>query len=147
MQQPSRTVLLVEDDPADVALLERAFEKAGINASLKIAGDGEEAQAYLAGHGPFADRARFPLPNLVLLDIKMPRRSGMEVLEWIRKQKEFRSLPVVMLTSSRQAVNLRLAYDLGANSYLVKPVGFERLLETVRTFDAYWLQLNVTAGG
>ena len=98
--------------------------------------------AYLAGEGPFADRQRHPFPVLVLLDLKLPRRSGLEVLEWIRAQTGLKRLPVVVLTSSKEATDVNRAYDLGANSYLVKPVGFDSLLELVKSLEVYWLILN-----
>src|SRR5581483_1794343 len=102
----------------------RAFAKANVPNPLIIVGDGDAAIAYLAGVDGYADRTRFPLPALVLLDLKLPRRSGLEVLEWIRKQPGVRRIPVVVLTSSRQRPDVDCAYDLGANSYLVKPVEF-----------------------
>jgi CheY-like chemotaxis protein len=137
-----RVILIVEDDVNDVLLLHRAFQKANIVAPLQTVSHGDEAIAYLAGEGVYADRERFPPPILVLLDLKLPRRSGLEVLEWIRGQSGLRRLPVVVLTSSRETDDINTAYDLGANSYLVKPVGFEKLLEMVRSLEMYWLTLN-----
>jgi DNA-binding response OmpR family regulator len=104
--------------------------------------DGEEAVVYLAGEGRYADRLRYPLPGLVLLDLKLPRRSGLEVLQWLREQQVLRRLPVVVLSSSREATDIDRAYDLGANSYLVKPVGSDALLGMVRAMDGYWLSHN-----
>ena len=139
----SRTVLLVEDDPDDVLLVQRAFRKLGGQAvPLSLVGDGEQAVAYLAGQGAYADRASHPLPALLLLDLKLPRRSGFEVLEWLRAQPGLRRLPVVVLTGSREMTDVDRALDLGANSYLVKPVGFDALLEIVRLLDLYWLTHN-----
>lgn len=138
----SRSVLLVEDDPDDVLLTQRAFRKLGVPTSMQVVGDGEQALAYLVGRGDYADRERFPLPDLMLLDLKLPRRSGFEVLEWLRAQPGLRRLPVVVLTGSRESVDVNRALDLGANSYLVKPVGFDDLLEVVRTLRLYWLVLN-----
>jgi len=137
-----QNLLLVEDDPNDVALIRRAFKKARILNPLNIVHDGEEAIAYLAGEGKYADRSKFPLPAVVLLDLKLPRRSGHEVLAWLRQQPGLRRLPVVVLTSSNDAPDVRRAYDLGANSYLVKPVSFDGLMEMVKTLGLYWLVFN-----
>lgn len=135
-------VLLVEDDPNDVLLIQRAFRKANLVNPLHVAGDGEEAIAYLSGQGAYADRERHPLPILILLDLKLPRKSGHEVLAWLRQQPELKRLPAVVLTSSREAADVNRVYDLGANSYLVKPVAFDDLLKMVQTLNMYWLILN-----
>jgi CheY-like chemotaxis protein len=142
MSVHEQTVLLVEDNPDDALLTRRAFTKAGIPKLLQVVEDGERAVAYLAGNGDFADRDRFPLPLLVLLDLKLPRRSGFEVLEWLRVQPGLRRLPVVVLTSSDQSADVNRAFDLGANSYLVKPVKFDALLDMVKALNLYWLLLN-----
>lgn len=136
-------VLLVEDSPADVALVQRAFSRCGGVARLHVVRDGDAAVQYLGGHGEFADRVRHPLPRLLLLDLKLPRRSGLEVLAWLRDQPGLGRLPVVVLTSSRESVDVDRAYDLGVNGYLLKPVVFDDLLQLARTLDLYWLQLNV----
>jgi CheY-like chemotaxis protein len=137
-----RTVLLVEDDPDDVLLTQRAFRKLGSQIPVHVVGDGEQAVAYLEGQGSYADRASHPLPDLLLLDLKLPRRSGFEVLEWLRRQPGLRRLPVVVLTGSREITDVDRALDLGANSYLTKPVGLDALVEIVRLLDLYWLTLN-----
>lgn len=136
------TILLVEDDPNDVLLIQRAFRKANLVNSLEVVRDGEEAVVYLAGEGPYADRERFPLPVLMLLDLKLPRKAGLEVLGWLRQQPSLKRLPVVVLTSSRETADINRAYELCANSYLVKPVAFDALLEMVKTLNMYWLVLN-----
>lgn len=138
----SQAILVVEDDPNDVLLIQRAFKKANILNPLKTVGNGDEAVAYLGGEGKYADQEESPSPVLVLLDLKLPRRSGLEVLEWIRAQERLRRLPVVVLTSSRETSDINKAYDLGANSYLVKPVGFDSLLDLVKSLELYWLILN-----
>jgi CheY-like chemotaxis protein len=135
------TILLVEDNPDDVLLLKRAFKKAGLPHALQIASHGEEAVDYLAGDGRYADRDKHPFPALMLLDLQLPRRSGHEVLEWLRAQDDLRRLPVVVLTSSREPNDINRAYDLGANSYLVKPVSFDALLEMVQVLERYWIAL------
>src|SRR5262249_49862465 len=119
------TILLAEDDPNDVILFRRAMGMASLNLdSLHVVRDGEEAISYLNGQAAHADRERYPLPALLLLDLKMPRRSGLEVLSWLRRQPELRHLIVVFLTSSNNAEDIRRAYEAGVNSYLVKPVDF-----------------------
>jgi CheY-like chemotaxis protein len=138
----SYPILLVEDSPDDALLIQRAFRKANLANPVQLAQDGEQAVAYLSGAPPFEDRARFPLPVFMLLDLKLPRRSGLEVLEWLRQRSEIKRLPVVVLTSSRETVDVNRAYDLGVNSYLTKPVGFEALLEMVKNVNLYWLVLN-----
>ena len=138
-------ILLVEDDPDDIELIEYAFGKAGITNTLAVVTDGDAAVSYVDGLGAYADRRLHPLPSLFLLDLKLPKRSGFEVLERIRGTEATRRTPVVVLTSSNQEPDIRQAYDLGANSYLVKPVGHDALLAMVRSLEAYWLKLNQTA--
>jgi CheY-like chemotaxis protein len=135
-------ILLVEDNPDDVLLMQRAFRKAQIAQPMQIVGDGEAAVAYLAGQPPYDDRHRYPLPSLMLLDLKLPRKSGFEVLAWLRQQPALRRLPVVVLTSSRQTADVTRAYDLSVNSYLVKPGAPDQLLDLVKALDQYWLTLN-----
>lgn len=135
-------ILLVEDDPNDVLLIRRAFSRAKLLSSLHIVNDGDSAIDYLAGANQYGDRDLYPLPALILLDLKLPRRSGLEVLEWLKQQPELRRLPVVVLTSSRENIDVNRAYDLNANSYLVKPVAPDSLLEMVKMLDLYWLMLN-----
>lgn len=136
------TILHVEDDPNDVLLVERAIKKANSPAVLRAVADGEMALAYLKGENSFADREQYPLPDLILLDLKMPRKSGLEVLSWIRQQPELKRLLVVVFTSSKHDQDINRAYELGANSYLVKPVGFDSLLETIKQIHRYWGHLN-----
>ena len=138
----SANILLVEDDPNDVLLTQRAFHQAGRGAVLHVVTDGEAALAYLGGRNGYADRGRFPLPTLMLLDLKLPRKSGHEVLAWLRAQPGLRRLPVVMLTSSRESADVNRAYDLGANSYMVKPVAFEALFDLAEKLNLYWLLTN-----
>ena len=136
------TILLVEDDEDDADLILYAFEKARIeNPVLRVA-HGDAAVDYIEGGGSFTDRERYPLPVLVLLDLKLPRRSGFEVLKAIRSNEATKHTPVVVLTSSDDQTDIKRAYDLGANSYLVKPVSREALLTMVQTLDAFWIKLN-----
>jgi len=139
-----KPILLAEDDSNDVLLLERGFERAGLRKNLRIVSDGEQAVQYLSGEGIYADRDKFPLPFLLLLDLKMPGLDGFEVLQWIRKEPTFKRLLIVVLTSSNQQSDVDRAYELGANSYLVKPVGFEEMSNLVQRFEMYWTELNRT---
>jgi CheY-like chemotaxis protein len=138
-------LLHVEDDPNDVLLLQRAFRKANLPINIQSVNDGDKAVAYLSGGEAFGDREKFPLPALVLLDLKMPRKSGLEVLAWIRSQEKVRRILVVIFTSSKHDEDINRAYDLGANSYLVKPVGFDMLVETAKLVHQYWLNTNERA--
>ena len=142
MSATDSLTLLVEDNSTDALMVRRAFTKASLQGTLEVVDDGDKAVAYLSGQGAFADRARHPLPVLLLLDLKLPRRSGLEVLEWLRQQPGLKRLPVVVLTSSEENADINRAYDLGANSYLVKPVDFDGLLEIVKGLGLYWLVLN-----
>jgi CheY-like chemotaxis protein len=145
VSEATATILLVEDDPNDVLLVQRAFRRAQVANPIQVVGDGEAAIEYMAGHGPYANREDHPLPALVLLDLKLPRRSGFEVLDWLRRQPRLRRLPVVVLTSSALATDIRRAYELGASSYLVKPLEFEALQDMLGAVGAYWLGLNQRA--
>lgn len=138
----SDMILLIEDDINDALLLRRAFAKAGVQNSIVQLEDGDAAIAYLSGTGEYAEREHYPLPCLILLDLKLPRRSGLEVLAWIREQPGLKRIPVVVLTSSQQSHDINRAYDLGANSYLVKPVGFDTLLKMAHALNLYWLLFN-----
>jgi CheY-like chemotaxis protein len=142
---PSNVLLHVEDDPNDVLLLQRAFRKAGVTLNIQAVSDGDKAVAYLSGADAFADREKFPMPAIALLDLKMPRKSGLEVLAWIRSEEKLRRLVVVIFTSSKHDEDVRRAYELGANSYLVKPVGFDMLVDLARSVHHYWLTLNERA--
>lgn len=135
-------LLVVEDDANDVLLLNRALRNVGVARPVRFVGDGEEAVAYLEGSGAFVDRAANPLPALVLLDLKLPRRSGFEVLAWLRAQVGLRRLPVVVFSSSSEAIDVNRAYDLGANSYVTKPVEYHALLDVVRELERWWMEFN-----
>ena len=138
-------VLMVEDDPNDVVLVRRAFRKANLQHPVHAVEDGDAAIAYLDGRGEHANRDASPLPHLVLLDLKLPRKSGLEVLAWIKGHPRLKRVPVVVLTSSRQPSDVNRAFDLGVNAYLVKPVSFDRLLEMITTIEAIWLGMNERA--
>ena len=131
------TVLHVEDEPADRMIVSAAFKKAAPQVRLHAVNDGEQAIAYLQGQGAYQDRAQYPFPTLALLDIKLPRKSGLEVLEWIRSRPEMKDLPVIMLTSSSEPSDLERATALGVNSYLVKTVDLAAMREIVRGIGEY----------
>jgi CheY-like chemotaxis protein len=135
-------VLLVEDSIDDIMLVKRAFDKARILHPLHTVCDGDQALDYLKGINHYAERATYPLPVLILLDLKLPRRSGLEVLRWLKATTELRRIPVIVLTSSRENIDIDRAYELGVNSYLVKPVAFDELLELIRALNLYWLVMN-----
>jgi CheY-like chemotaxis protein len=137
-----QSILLVEDDSNDVLLVRRAFRKANIQIPINIVADGEEAIAYLTNQSPYDDPEQYPVPSLILLDLKLPRITGLEFLEWCRNQPRFKRLLVVVLTSSQEHPDVSKAYDLGANSYLVKPLKFDDLMTLMKNVYDYWLQLN-----
>jgi CheY-like chemotaxis protein len=132
-------ILLVEDNDDDVIFMTRAFKNAEIAQPLQIVNDGQQAIDYLAGAEAFADRARFPLPRLVLLDLQLPRKNGLEVLKWIREQPALQTLPVLVVSTSRETSDIESAYRLGANCYLVKPSTVGELMEMMKAFKAFWL--------
>lgn len=136
------SLLLVEDNADDVLLLRRAFMKVNVCNPLQIVSDAESAIAYLSGQEPYADPAVNPRPVLMLLDLKLPGKSGHDVLAWVRQQPALRRLPVVVLTSSREACDVNRAYELGVNSYLVKPATLDGLMDLTRNLVRYWLELN-----
>jgi CheY-like chemotaxis protein len=131
--------LLVEDDENDVLLIQRAFNGAKLMNPLMVVRDGEQALQYLKGEGSYANRAEFPLPALVLLDLNMPGMDGFQVLQWIRAQETLRALRVVVLTASDAMRDVNRAYQLGANSFLVKPVDFERFVEVSQALAGFWV--------
>ena len=138
--------LLVEDDPDQVLLIQRAFAEANLVNPLRVVRDGAEAIDYLSGTGAFSDRTRHPLPSLILLDLRLPKKSGLEVLEWIRADPALKATPVVVLTSSSEPTDIDKAHALGVNAYLVKPVRFADLLELVKGVGMYWMILNRSEG-
>jgi CheY-like chemotaxis protein len=142
MDDNKSPILVAEDDQNDVILIKRALNKSLISNPIACVGDGEEALAYLKGEGRYSDRQRYPLPSMMLLDLKLPRLSGHEVLHWLRRQPLLKRLPVVVLTSSREPTDINKAYDLGANSYLVKPVVLEEFSTLIQQLQLYWQILS-----
>jgi CheY-like chemotaxis protein len=132
-------ILLAEDGEEDVFMLRRAFHQAGIHVPLQVVSDGEEAIAYLKGEGKFANRAEYPLPDLFLLDLKMPRLNGFDVLEWLRAHPTLAPLRTIVLTTSEEIRDVNRAYALGANSFLTKPINFLDFKDTLQAMFNYWL--------
>jgi len=137
---PSRPIVLIEDNPMDVDLTRRAFEHNHLANSLIVIRDGEEALEYISGI-----KTNSTPPLLILLDLKLPKVHGLEVLKAFRKNPEFMTTPVVILTSSAEDSDIKKAYKYGANSYIVKPVNFDKFLEVAKNIELYWVLLN-TAG-
>jgi DNA-binding response OmpR family regulator len=137
----TQPILLVEDDENDVFFFQRAMNKAGMNHPLQVARDGQEAIDYLRGVEKFAERAEYPPPCLILLDLKLPFVMGLDVLKWIRQQSNVASI-VLILSSSREETDIAAAYRLGANGYLVKPAQTSDLGDMVRAVSDFWLKQN-----
>lgn len=142
MSRPA-CILLVDDSVMDVELALDAFREVRLSNNIQVAYNGQQALDYLYGAGKFADRQTYPMPDMVLLDLKMPGMDGFEVLRRIKAQSPLKRLPVVVLTSSREEGDRALTYDIGANSYLVKPVSFLGFIDVIRGIEHYWLSLNV----
>ena len=140
------TILIADDNADDVELLRRAFGKAGFAQQFHAVCGGRDIIEYLEGKGIYQDRASFPFPSLVLLDFKMRGMTGSEVLQWIRARAEFKRLPVIVFSGSAYAKDVNEAYDLGANSYLIKPHSLEELLEAVKQIGEFWLRLSKLPG-
>lgn len=142
-----KAILLIEDNPSDVGLTERALKKGNISNALVVAGDGQEGLDYLRGEGRHAGRAGAAMPALVLLDLKLPRLDGLEVLRRIRAEPRTRRVPVVILTSSAEERDVAAGYDLGVNSYIHKPVDFHQFADVIRQLGLYWLVINESPNG
>ena len=131
-------VLIAEDNPDEATLIRRAIDKAGITAPVRILTDGEQVLLYLEGRGAYADRRANPQPTLIILDLKMPRKSGFEVLEWLQEHREYSVVPTVVMSSSSIDKDVQKAYQLGANTYFIKPTTFEELVGTMKALSEYW---------
>jgi CheY-like chemotaxis protein len=138
----NKVILLVEDNEDDVFLTEMAFAKAGCKNAMRVVTDGEEAVNYLAGEGAFANRDQHPFPSLVLLDLKLPYRSGLEILGWMGSNGMIGKTTIAVLTSSNQPNDLKRAYELGTNTYLVKPPTPQAIHDIKRAFNLDWLKCN-----
>ena len=141
-QRVAAPIMLADDDETEAFLTTRAFEQAGIQNRLIVVSNGQAAIEYLAGKDHFANREAHPLPCLLLLDQKLPDRSGLEVLEWVRSQSSVCTLPVLVLSASDSDGDVQAAYLVGANGYLVKPTKFDDMLAMARAIKEYWLTVN-----
>lgn len=141
MALEQKLVLLVDDNDTDILLMQHAFEKAGTLLPPIVVKDGREAVDYLQGEGPYADRAKYPVPSVMLLDLKMPRMDGFEVLQWVRNSSHHRHLFVVVQSASGRDEDVKRAYDLCANGFLVKPSTLEELVSMVKAFFG-WITIN-----
>jgi CheY-like chemotaxis protein len=135
---PNLQILVAEDNEDDVFILQRALRKAGVANPMHVCPDGQEVLNYLKGEGPYADRAKYPFPRLLLLDLKMPRLSGLDVLRWLHEHPECNVIPKVVLTSSREPRDVSEAYRFGANAYLCKPASFEDLQRQLAAMQMFW---------
>lgn len=138
-----KTVLYAEDDDNYSLLMRCAFKQGGCAQQLQHVKNGLDAMDYLKGEGRYSDRARYPLPCVALVDLKMPMMGGFELLDWIRRSSSHRHLPVIILTCSDELRDIRRAYELGANSFLVKPINVQDLQDTLKAVDQFWLKWNV----
>jgi CheY-like chemotaxis protein len=141
-QEDQPVVLVVEDDEGDTFMLRRAFKQLGFQTAVQYVRNGEEAVAYLLGIGRFGSRTEYPLPDLLLLDLKMPRKNGFEVLAWIREQPGLKHLRVAVLTTSDDAYEIDRAYKLGAASFLTKPLNFTEFRDAIQAIHNFWLRRN-----
>ena len=139
------TILYAEDEENDVFFLKHAFKLAGLLHTVKAVPDGAQALEYLAGVGIFADRTQHPFPDLILLDINMPKQSGLDVLKWVRSQPHYKSLPTLILTSSSRAEDMERARQLGADDYLLKPSNPLKLVELATSLQEHWLSQSAIA--
>jgi two-component system response regulator len=139
-------ILLVEDNPQDIELTIRALKKRNLANSVYVVEDGTEALDFLFGRGKYEERDGGQNPRLVLLDLKLPKLNGLEVLRILKQDPRTRSIPIVMVTSSREDPDIRAAYELGANSYVVKPVDFDAFVEAMSSLGFYWLLVNQAPG-
>jgi CheY-like chemotaxis protein len=135
------TVLLVEDNPRDVRLTQRAFQQAGLPHDLRVVRDGDEALAYLHREGAYKETETAPRPDVILLDLNLPRMGGHELLRKVKQDSRFKQVPIIVLTTSERPDDVRLAYDAGANAYLLKPVEFSRFTEVIGQLGKFWLEI------
>lgn len=137
-----QAILLAEDEENDVILIKRAFEKSRLINPVHVVENGEDALHYLSGQGKYSDRDLYPFPTLLLLDLKLPKKNGFEVIQAVRANDEWKRLLIVVLSSSSLNPDINRAYELGANSYLVKPPDFDNLIAMLKQLQSYWLILN-----
>lgn len=147
MPEPTVEILIVEDNPDDLELTLYALREHNVANRLHVARDGAEALDFLFAEGAFSGRDMTAQPVVILLDLKLPKVSGLEVLERVKADPRTATIPVVVLTSSREQPDIARAYELGANSYIVKPVDFEQFTDSIRELGLYWLVLNIPPNG
>jgi two-component system response regulator len=135
-----KNILLADDSADDVFLIKSAFKKSGFRNAICVVSNGEQVLQYLKGEGVYADRKKYPVPHLLLLDLNMPRLNGFEVLSWIRARQEWMCLPVIVLTTSFYGREIKRAYDLGANSFITKPPDFSDLVASIKEVGEHWLK-------
>jgi CheY-like chemotaxis protein len=135
-------ILLVEDRPDEIELMKQALHQAGVGNPLRMISDGAEAIAYFEGRNRYADRNAFPLPRLVLLDLKLPNRTGLDIVKWLKSDERLKRIPVIIVTSSREPSDMEKAYSAGVNSYLVKPTSFRDFVDTMKITATYWIHYN-----
>ena len=140
MKPQAPTILLIDDDPADQFLVQEAMKVANLNYNLRLVSDGDEALDYLFGRGRYADRVRAPRPDLILLDLNMPRFNGRQVARAIKSNPYLKKIPVVVLTTSGQEEDVDELYGIGVNSYMQKPINFDEFTAALRDLSAYWLE-------
>lgn len=134
----TESILIAEDNPQEVLLLKLALRRNDIEGPITIVSDGEEVLKYLRGSSPYDDRGKYPFPTLIFLDLKMPRRDGFAVLQWLKEHRECSVIPTIVMTSSSETADIRKAYELGANAYMVKPTSIEEFSRLIRLTIDYW---------
>ena len=137
-------ILLVEDNPDDVKITERALKKGKVLNNLYVARDGQEALDFIYNKGEYTDPQKAPKPGLILLDINLPKVNGIDVLKKVKSDEKLRRIPVIMLTVSKRDEDIIRSYDLGVNSYIIKPVEFDKFVETIKNIELYWLLTNIS---
>lgn len=135
-------ILLVEDNPDDIELTMRALRKGKIGNNISVVRDGEEALDFLLHRGEYSDKEKFPIPGLILLDLNLPKRNGIEILRKIKAEPILKRVPVIMLTTSKRDEDIIQSYDLGVNSYIMKPVEFDKFIQTIKNIELYWVLTN-----
>jgi len=134
------TILIVDDDENDIFFVKRAFTEINVHCAFQMLKNGQEVVDYLSGHGAYADRQKYPLPIMILMDLKMPIMDGFEVLVWLRARPGLKVIPTVVFSSSDLAADITRAYELGANSFMTKSVTYDGLLLKLQTLSQYWLE-------
>jgi CheY-like chemotaxis protein len=137
------TIMVVEDDPNDQVLIQNAFRSIGVAESIQVVGDGAEAIAYMAGEGKYSDRQKYAYPTFIITDLKMPRADGFAVLEFLKKNPDWKVIPTIVLTASSDPDDIKKSYMLGASSYHVKPRSHEELRNQLAVINAYWMTCQV----